>query len=831
MEAADPRRARAQHLDLLMGQAKLGRDEAFEWGHARRREDDLRSRLGGFRRELFWNASDLLADVDQIANREDLYIGMSIRRCPRGMSFPCGCPKPFNEEHVRGLLALFADVDVKPGAYATLDAALAAIDALPCEPTYIVTSGGGLQPVWVMDSALDDVDRAKALLRAIRDRLRSDATVDATRVLRLAGTTNWKPAYGPSGAPTGILRVSDVRYRPEQLEASFPAKARTKGAPHRESTSDGSTFVLRWDANPPVERLEQLIRRNPKFSDSWEHRRDDLLDQSPSAYDLSLAWYAANDGWGNQEIVDLLIAHRRRHNGEPKLRPDYYERTLKTARASARDEAPPYDQASSEDALVINVGDGDLHRVTELVWTAIQRANDPPAVFRHGDVLVRLEAHGGQGPVLRPLTQDTLRQHVAAVASLVKIHGKRQVPAYPPRDVIANMLAVPGVPLPILTRLTHAPIVAPDGSLILSPGYHQGGGIYYAPTPGFELQPIPDHPTREHVERAKEILLHELLGDFPFATQAHCAHAAGLFLVPFVRELIAGPIPLHLIEKPTPGSGATLLTSVLLHPSIGDTVAMMTEGGSEDEWRKRITAKLLEAPVVVVVDNVREPLASGALASAITSATWEDRHLGLSKIIHVDVRCVWIATGNNPRLSDEIDRRTVRIRLDPQCENPWGRVGFRHADLRQWVADHRSELVWAGLVLARFWVVEGRPIGTRALGGFEGWAGVIGGILEVAGIPAFLGDREHASNDDPEDEAYAVFFSRWWHVHEDRPVSAGDLVELATEAGLDLGDGAEKLALGRNLHRHRDRVIGHLKLVRDRNRHGSALWRLVRVTQ
>ena len=33
-------------------------------------------------------------------------------------------------------------------------------------------------------------------------------------------------------------------------------------------------------------------------------------------------------------------------------------------------------------------------------------------------------------------------------------------------------------------------------------------------------------------------------------------------LLPFVRELIDGPTPLHLIEKPTPGTGGTLLATV-----------------------------------------------------------------------------------------------------------------------------------------------------------------------------------------------------------------------------------------------------------------------------
>jgi len=36
-------------------------------------------------------------------------------------------------------------------------------------------------------------------------------------------------------------------------------------------------------------------------------------------------------GWTGQEIVDLLIGHRRKHHADLKLRRDYYERTLNVA--------------------------------------------------------------------------------------------------------------------------------------------------------------------------------------------------------------------------------------------------------------------------------------------------------------------------------------------------------------------------------------------------------------------------------------------------------------------------------------------------------------------
>ena len=143
-----------------------------------------------------------------------------------------------------------------------------------------------------------------------------------------------------------------------------------------------------------------------------------------------------------------------------------------------------------------------------------------------------------------------------------------------------------------------------------------------------------------------------------------------LLLLPFVRELIEGPTPLHLIEKPTPGTGAGLLSDVLTYPFLGQTVSVMAEGGDDDEWRKRITAKLMSGGSIVLIDNLRRVVDSGALSAALTTDSWEDRILGQSNMAKVPVRTVWIATGNNPALSNEIARRVVRIRLDSHVGQP-----------------------------------------------------------------------------------------------------------------------------------------------------------------
>jgi hypothetical protein len=119
-----------------------------------------------------------------------------------------------------------------------------------------------------------------------------------------------------------------------------------------------------------------------------------------------------------------------------------------------------------------------------------------------------------------------------------------------------------------------------------------------------------------------------MLGEFPFTGEAERAHALALLLLPFVRPMIAGPTPLHLIEKPAPGTGATLMVDAMSLVTTGVGASVMVEGRDENEWRKRLTAKLRTIPTMLLIDNLCRRLDSSSVAAALTAPYWEDRILG-----------------------------------------------------------------------------------------------------------------------------------------------------------------------------------------------------------
>src|SRR5690606_41625865 len=97
--------------------------------------------------------------------------------------------------------------------------------------------------------------------------------------------------------------------------------------------------------------------------------------------------------------------------------------------------------------------------------------------------------------------------------------------------------------------------------------------------------------------------------------------------------------------------------------------SVLTEGPDDEEWRKRLTAKLRQIPSIVLIDNLRHPLDSSALAAALTARFWEDRILGASEMTRLPIRCGWIATGNNPEFPNEMARRIVRLRRDARGDH------------------------------------------------------------------------------------------------------------------------------------------------------------------
>ena len=479
---------------------------------------------------------------------------------------------------------------------------------------------------------------------------------------------------------------------------------------------------------------------------------------------------------------------------------------------------------------VIVVNDGQLRTVTEQALAAIRAANEPPRLFRCGQEATRLLGDEA-GVCLKDMRSEDVLTLLSEVADWKRgrktKEGVRLEDAHPPENVVKTVRSRLGGELPELRAVVEAPVFTATGRLLLQPGYDAESRLWFSPSRGLESPPVPERPSPEEVTHARDLLLVDLMGDFPFVDDAGKAHALAALLLPFVRPMIDGPTPLHFIDAPAEGTGKGKLADVICVPATGQDAPKMAEVQGEAEWVKTLFAAVRSAPAFVHLDNVRHPLDSAALASVLTAyPDWQARLLGASLLQSVPVLTTWLATGNNIHASKEITRRIVRIRLDARMEHPNARTGFRHPQLVPWAKDHRAELLWAALTLCRAWLAAGRPSGSQTFGSYECWAGVMGGVLDVAGVPGFLGNTADLYEEVNTSEGkWREFVLAWAEQYKTAAVGTADLYNLTVNRQLALYDDLVERGRGRGEHSERIQ-LGFLLAKRLHQCYGD--WRIER---
>ncbi len=499
----------------------------------------------------------------------------------------------------------------------------------------------------------------------------------------------------------------------------------------------------------------------------------------------------------------------------------------------------------------VQVNARPLRDVSADAFDALLAKNNPPTVFARAGVLTRVKVDEQGQPTTEQMSVAAVKGELERSANFFRRKIKEgktiDTPGSLPLDYVKDIMALPQWEgIPPLVGITTAPTFAPDGTLNTEAGYHLATGLYYHRN---GLNVGDTTPTLVAVNQAKDLLLNNLLIDFPFVDESSKVNAVAALLLPFVRPMILGATPLHLIDAPTPGTGKGLLADVLTAPFNPAGPTIIPPAKDDEEWRKKITAYLIAGHSHLSIDNIPSTgtVDSASLAIALTSRFWTDRVLGQSEKITLPIRNVWLATGNNVLLSDELTSRTVWIRLDAKIERPRQRTDFKINRLDAWSRQNRNQLVTAALVLIRNWTNEGQPSGDYQIGSFEDWAKIMGGILDTAGISGFLANRNDMFNKlDTERETWVGFLHHWYIAYQSNVVGTNELFSIASvydptpsglpnpPKGLDLlgdllGDGNErsrKIKLGKLISNKVDRVYDKYRIVSDGTFRRASQWRL-----
>lgn len=293
----------------------------------------------------------------------DVYVGVGLSKENHGPARRC------KSEEVSGICGIGTDLDLKSEAHgdkalpATIKDALSVLPAA-MPPTIIIVTGNGVHAWWLFKEPymFDSDDERKNVARVItrwHTMLRRNSAAkgwvydrlsDLARVLRIPGTKNHKDPANPKDvtvhSQTG--RLYNLYELEEFLDdAAIPDPEEEERAANewRERFAN-KALVINTAARIPEEMLNTWMdpkQVDPqtalKFRHTWNRQRHDLKDQTGSGYDLALADFGVDAGLSEQQIVDLIIHHRRIHKQKQRTKLDYYQRTI--AKAQRRSEFRP----------------------------------------------------------------------------------------------------------------------------------------------------------------------------------------------------------------------------------------------------------------------------------------------------------------------------------------------------------------------------------------------------------------------------------------------------------------------------------------------------------
>lgn len=425
----------------------------------------------------------------------------------------------------------------------------------------------------------------------------------------------------------------------------------------------------------------------------------------------------------------------------------------------------------------------DISRNVDNCLKALYIYNNPPEIFQRTGGLCRIKTIDAEENrlTIENITPYALRIEMSKAATFKK--GREDGKEVQPQADLANsVLANSSWDFPYLAGIINAPMIREDGSILDCPGYDESTGFYYVPSADLEVPEIPDKLTQNDAIRAANFILDEILIDFPFVDDASRDNMIAAFLSPVVRPMIKACVPICLIDKPSPGTGASKLVELVSLVTTGVNMgAVATPRGDEEEWKKLITTLLREGPALICLDNIESDIKSGNLASVLISSIWKSRLLGTSESVEYPNRACWYATGNKLVLDGDIPRRGYLIQLDAKLERPWEREAksFKHSNINLWVKNNRGLILSKLLIMASAWVQAGKPAkGTdKTIGNFEDWTDIVGGILKFAGLNNFLGNLDNLYENLSTDN-WTPFLTMWTSLHGDRELRSSEVCEM-----------------------------------------------------
>lgn len=293
--------------------------------------------------------------------------------------------------------------------------------------------------------------------------------------------------------------------------------------------------------------------------------------------------------------------------------------------------------------------------------------------------------------------------------------------------------------LPSITVFSRNPLYT-QGFVLVQPGYNRDTGIYYA---GPKISPKDGTET-----------LDRLLSEFCFKTPGDRTNYLAFLLTMLMVPKFVGDKPAAIFNGNQPSIGKTYLAQCIAILRDGKESRTCSYVPDDVEFEKRLAAEVKSGATTIIIDNAKGKRTNGELASgavidspvlerSITDRILSYRLLGTNETIHAENSHFFLITANGIECSRDIVTRSVIINL--YYEGDPRKRSFSIPDLKAFARQHREDLLAELLGMVERWKLAGMPlsdVSSRFVA--QGWAPIIGGILQVCGEEDFLANQGEA---------------------------------------------------------------------------------------
>ncbi|CAN1572662.1 hypothetical protein MCEMAEM4_03392 [Burkholderiaceae bacterium] len=476
---------------------------------------------------------------------------------------------------------------------------------------------------------------------------------------------------------------------------------------------------------------------------------------------------------------------------------------------------------------------GHIVRVVTDAEIALTRRG---GIYHSHNMLCSVRQDAATGDVqVKPLGKDRLLLEASQAAIWERHKQNGDVVVVDPPEKYISILLDKGdyQHIPLLHGIARQPYFYGDFVFGNVEGYDQESKIFGA----FRADDyvIAQEPTIEHAKKALDELM-TLMSEFKFQSlQDRDAALAGIFTAVLRSSLPTAPM-FH-VRAPQVASGKSYLCNLLAAFAGPGTPAVSAFPETQEECQKYLLSALLDAPAVVIFDNLTQDLFPyTSLCSALTEESIRGRILGLSKTAWVSTKTLFLSSGNNVGPVKDMTRRTIVISLDPQTELASER-DFKFDPLSM-VRSQRTHYVSLVLRIVNAWIAAGQPmVNCRKLASYERWSQMVRQPLMWLGVSDPSAGLYKAQANDPEKQILLRLLLAWKQCFGSIPTMvreavtythsasahSAELKEVLEEVAYKKGD-IDRRVLGHFIARSEGRVVSGMKFERSFNKSNAERW-------